>query len=234
MAQTLSDAESALKRKTRSVYALLVKTYGVPPWEPDDEPLGGLIATVLSQHTSDPNSERAYRQLRAKFPTWDAVRDAPLEDLAETVRPGGLAHMKARRIQAILRELSARSPDHQPDLAMIRDLPLDGALDFLEELPGVGPKTAACVLLFNLGQPAFPVDTHVLRVTQRLGLIKPRTTADAAHHTLRALIPPEWRHTMHVDLVAHGRAICHARQPECGRCPLRGECDYYHEVVLRS
>ncbi|HEV8193920.1 MAG TPA: endonuclease III [Ktedonobacterales bacterium] len=221
----------ALREKVARIYQLLVETYGIPPWEPDGDALGELIATVLSQHTSDVNSERAYANLKQAFSTWEAVRDAPVDAVAEAIRSGGLARQKAPRIQEILGALTKRSPGEQLSLNRLRAMPMDEALSYLQGFPGVGPKTAACVLLFALGRPVFPVDTHIWRVTRRLGLIGAHSTADAAHTELTALIPPEWRHTMHVDLIRHGRDICHAQRPECPRCPLRAECQYYWEVV---
>lgn len=220
-----------LQRKIARIYQLLVETYGIPVWEPDGDALGGLIATVLSQHTSDTNSARAYAQLVRTFPSWEQVRDAPAEVVADAIRQGGLAALKAERIQAILRVLTERLAGEPLSLDSVSRKPLDEALAYLRELPGVGPKTAACVLLFSLGQPAFPVDTHVHRVSGRLGLIGPSETADAAHVTLTALIPADWRHTMHVDLIRHGRTICTAQRPKCSRCPIRSECRYYWEVV---
>lgn len=222
-----SDAER--RKQVARVYERLVATYGIPEWTPDGDALGGLVATVLSQHTSDVNSDRAYRRLRERFPTWEAVRDAPVAEVEDAIRPGGLAAVKAARIQEILRVLSARAGGGSPEeaLADLGALPLEEALARLRALPGVGPKTAACVLLFSLGKPAFPVDTHVWRVAQRLGLIGKHTTAEAAHDELAALIPPEWRHTLHVDLIRHGRQMCYARIPACERCPLRAECRYF-------
>ncbi len=211
------------------VYERLVERWGVPPWEPDGDALGGLVATILSQHTSDVNSARAYERLRSGFPDWSAVRDAPEEAVADAIRVGGLAQIKAARIQRMLRALSERTqaPDAALDLGYLEDLSLEAARAELLSLPGVGPKTAACVLLFSLGRPAFPVDTHVWRVSKRVGLIGPKVTADAAHTALEFQIPPEWRHTMHVDLIRHGRGICHAQRPDCERCPLRARCQYY-------
>ncbi len=223
--------DEALRAKVARVYALLVETYGIPPWEPDGDALGGLIATVLSQHTSDVNSARAYARLVETFPTWEQVRDAPVAAVAEAIRQGGLAQTKAERIQHILRELTTQLGGAPLTLDAVGRMPLDDALTYLQTLPGVGPKTAACVLLFSLGQPAFPVDTHVWRVTRRLGLINAKTPADAAHGVLLRLIPPQWRHAMHVDLIRHGRTICISQKPRCSRCPLRAECRYYWESV---
>ena len=220
-----------LHAKVDRVYEKLAATYGIPPWEPDGDALGGLVATILSQHTSDINSDRAYRQLRATFPIWEQVRDAPTEQVVEAIRSGGLAQQKAQRIQQILRILTERLAGAPLTLAALDALPLDDALAWLRELPGVGPKTASCVMLFSLGRPAFPVDTHVWRVTKRLGLIGQRVSAEGAHETLQGLIPPEWRHTMHVDLIRHGRQMCYARNPACFRCPLTPECRYFWEVV---
>ncbi len=228
----LADVDVEQRRaKLARVYELLVDAYGVPPWEPDGDALGGLIATVLSQHTSDVNSGRAYARLIETYPTWEAVRDAPEEAVAEAIRQGGLARIKAERIQHILRELTRQLDGAPLSLDAVGRMPLEDALTYLQTLPGVGPKTAACVLLFSLGQPAFPVDTHVWRVTRRLGLIDAKTQADAAHGELLHLIPPEWRHTLHVNLIRHGRTICLAQRPRCSRCPLRAECRYYWESV---
>jgi endonuclease-3 len=226
-----SSDEAALRAKVARIYALLVEAYGEPPWTPDGDALGGLIATVLSQHTSDVNSARAYARLIEAYPTWEAVRDAPVDCVAEAIRPGGLAQIKAERIQHILRELTRRLGGAPLSLDAVARLPLEEALTYLRALPGVGPKTAACVLLFSLGQPAFPVDTHVWRVSRRLGLIGAKISAEAAHEALPRLIPAEWRHTMHVDLIRHGRTICLAQRPRCSRCVLRAECQYYWETV---
>lgn len=216
-----------LAARVGRVYDLLVAAYGIPPWEPDGDALGGLIATVLSQHTSDVNSARAYARLVEALPSWEAVRDAPVEQVAEAIRPGGLAGIKAERIQRILRELTRRMPGEPLALGHLAELDEAEAMAYLRSLPGVGPKTAACVLLFSLGKPAFPVDTHVHRVTQRLGLVGARASAQAAQEELEAVIPPEQRHTMHVNLIRLGREVCHARKPACEGCPVRAECTYY-------
>ncbi len=223
-----------LPDKLTDVYQRLVEVYGIPEWRPDGDALGGLIGTILSQHTSDVNSDRAYRQLLAAFPTWEAMRDAPQEVVAEAIRPGGLANVKAARIQEVLRVLSERFGGGPPTLAALDTLDLAAAEAFLRGLPGVGPKTAACVLLFALGRPAFPVDTHVWRVARRIGLIGPHASAEAAHEQLGRAIPPEWRHTMHVNLITHGRRVCHAQRPACERCALRSLCDYYWRTASQN
>lgn len=218
-------------QRIERIYTRLVEMYGIPPWEPTGDPLGELVATILSQHTSDLNSERAYGSLRTTFPTWEQVRDAPVAAVEAAIRSGGLAQQKAGRIQRILRILTERLDGAALTLDVLDEMPLDDALDWLRGLPGVGPKTAACVMLFALGKPAFPVDTHVWRITKRLGLIAPSATAEHAHGTLLALIPPEWRYTMHIDLIRHGRQTCYARNPACSRCSLTAECRYFWESV---
>lgn len=227
-------ATGTLPARVARVYDLLVQAYGIPPWEPDGDALGGLIATVLSQHTSDVNSARAYAQLVGTFSDWEAVRDAPVEQVAEAIRSGGLAGIKAERIQHILRELTERQGGAKLTLAHLAMLNESEATAYLRSLPGVGPKTAACVLLFSLGKNAFPVDTHVHRVARRLGLIGPKSSAEAAQEQLEEAVAPERRHTLHVNLIRLGREICHARTPECPRCPLRSECAYYWSHVGES
>ena len=206
------------------ILAALEAAYDRPEWRASGDPLGALIGTILSQHTSDVNSERAYASLRARFPTWAAVRDAPLPLVAEAVRSGGLAEVKARYIQAVLQALS---PDGgEPTLPDLAAPPLDQALGFLTALPGVGPKTAACTLMFGLGLPAMPVDTHVHRVSRRLALIPERLSANDAHIALAAITPPEDVYSLHVNLVQHGRRVCRAPAPRCEVCPVRHLCPY--------
>jgi endonuclease-3 len=214
-----------------AAYHRLIAAYGVPEWRPTGDALGELIGTILSQHTSDVNSERAYRALVAAFPTWEAVRDAPADAVAAAIRPGGLAAIKTARIQRVLRVLTERMDGAPLTLAGLETLDLPAATAYLRSLPGVGPKTAACVLLFALGRPAFPVDTHVWRVARRIGLIGPRVTADAAHDDLGQRVPPEWRHTLHVNLIRHGRQVCHAQRPACDRCVVRDLCGYYWHAI---
>ncbi|MBE0610409.1 MAG: endonuclease III, partial [Dehalococcoidia bacterium] len=181
-------------------------------------PLAELILTVLSQNTADTNSGRAFVQLMRRYPSWDAIAAAPTEELVATIQSGGLAQQKAPRIQAIFRAVAERSPDW--DLSFLETMPLEEARAWLRALPGVGPKTAACVLLFSLGRPALPVDTHVERVSKRLGLIPAKATADQAHDLLEALVDPADYYPFHMLLIKHGRRICAARKPDCPRCPI--------------
>ena len=215
------------------VYEALTAVYGTPRNEPDFDPLGGLIGTILSQHTSDINSDRAYAQLVAAFPNWEAVRDAPTYKVAEVIKCGGLATIKSVRIQDVLHTLTERrqADGHRGTLAayLLQELkkrtPEEG-WRYLRTYPGVGPKTAACVLMFNLNLPIMPVDTHVHRVSKRLGLIGPRVSADQAHEIFLKITPPEWVYPLHVQLIQHGRHVCHAQRPACVNCPLAGICAY--------
>lgn len=209
------------------VYEALDDAYGPRTWESAGDPLGELVGTVLSQHTSDINTARAYRSLRERFPTWEAVIAAPVEEVEEAIRCGGLAAVKAPRIQRILRaileERGALSLDG------IESMPTGEARDWLTALPGVGPKTASCVLLFSLGQPALPVDTHVHRIALRLGLVPPKTSAEAAHGLLEAQVGDDRDrvYAFHMNAIAHGKAVCTARNPRCGICPLQECCDFH-------
>lgn len=195
------------------------------PFEPGDPVpiVDQVVSTVLSQHTSDVNSARAFGSLKKRWSSWDAVSDAPTEDIAVAIRSGGLAETKAPRIKSILAEIERR--EGKVDLGRLELLPDKEADAYLRSLPGVGAKTAACVLTFSMCRPAFPVDTHVHRVTARLGLIPPRTTADRAHDLLTPAIPPELRYEFHVQLVRHGRTVCKAVLPLCSECVLFDLCD---------
>lgn len=218
------------------IYELLIETYGEPQNDPDYDPVGGLIGTILSQHTSDINSERAYKQLVETFATWEEVRDAPTYKVAEAILSGGLANIKARRIQDVLHELTEMQAERGDTRTLAHALDAlphmqpEEAWRSLRKLPGVGPKTAACVLMFNLNMPVMPVDTHVHRVSQRLGLIGPKVNADQAHEVFARAVPPGWVYPLHVNLIRHGRQICHAQQPACQACPLYSECAYVGSV----
>ena len=211
-----------LRRRARTVLNRLRKRYGelVPPRRTD--PLEELILTVLSQHTSDVNAERAFEALRAAFPSWEEVVRTPTRAVADAIRSGGLADTKAPRIQAILREVEERRGAF--DLSYLAELSDEDARAELVSLPGVGPKTAAVVLSFALGRDAMPVDTHVHRVTRRLGLVPPTTSAERADRILHELVPEGLRTPLHVALIRLGREICKAPTPRCGICPLKDIC----------
>ncbi len=183
-----------------------------------------IVATVLSQHTSDINSERAFAQLKTSFPAWEQVADAPVGLIADAIRSGGIADQKARRIQQILAAIEER--EGRISLDRLGDLDDAAVAAYLESLPGVGPKTAACVLAFAMGRAAFPVDTHVHRVAIRLGWIAPKTTADRAYRLLEPLVPAAIRYDLHVALITHGRRVCRAQRPSCEACVLRDLCPY--------
>ena len=202
--------------------AILDETYGRAPQQASNAPVFELVLTLLSQHTSDRNSGQAMHRLIERFPTWDAVVEAPVHDVEDAIRAGGLAPTKSKRLQALLAEVKERRPDW--DLGFLRALPLEEAKEWLTSLPGVGPKTAACVLLFALERPALPVDTHVERVAKRLGLVPPKMPADRAHAALEAMLEPDQVYAFHVDLIQHGRRTCHARGPRCEACPLEARC----------
>jgi endonuclease-3 len=216
---------AALRRRALQINTILAECYDTPTHaENCTDPLSELIAVVLSQHTSDVNSERAFDSLRARFPDWESVRQAPTPVVADAIRSGGLAVIKAARIQRILTQiLEARG---ELSLDFLAGLSLDEARAFLRGLDGVGPKSAACVLLFSLDKPAMPVDTHVHRVAGRLGLIPRGTTAEAAHEQLERLVPPDEVYRFHVNLIWHGRRICKAPRPRCAVCPVNALCPY--------
>jgi endonuclease III len=213
---------TATPRRVRTILARLEKRWGAlaPPRHVD--PLDELILTVLSQHTSDLNAERAFASLRAAFPTWDDVVEAPAAIVADAIRSGGLADTKAPRLQAILREVVER--EGRFDLSRLHDLSDEDARAYLTSLPGVGPKTAAVVLSFALGRDAIPVDTHVHRVSKRLGLIPPNANAEKADRLLHNLVPDGLRTPLHVALIRLGREICKAPTPLCRQCPLKDLC----------
>lgn len=204
------------------IIALLDDRYGRAPQQASHDPLFELVLTLLSQHTSDHNSGQAMHRLVERFPHWDDVLAAPVSEVEDAIRPGGLAPTKSKRLQELLAEVRRRAPDW--DLEHLRALPLDDAKTWLTSLPGVGPKTAACVLLFALERPALPVDTHVERVSKRLGLVPPKMPADRAHAALEAQLEPGDVYAFHVDLIQHGRRTCHARKPLCEGCVLEPRC----------
>ncbi len=214
-----------IRQKVQDVYQRLVQVYGEPTLQTQADPLSTLVNTILSQNTNDHNRDIAFSQLRERFPTWAAVRDAPTEAIIEAIRPAGLAPSKGPRIQNVLQVLT----DTQETLSLefLREWSLEEARDWLLDLKGVGPKTAAIVLLFALGRPAFPVDTHVHRVSLRLGLIPDSTSRKKAHTLLEDYVPTNLYYPFHMNMIQHGRARCRARAPQCEDCVLKDLCKYY-------
>ena len=210
----------AQPRRLRTILARLREAYGRPVPREHRAPIDELILTVLSQNTNDRNRDVAYARLRERFGSWADVRDAPVAAVEDAIRPGGLAPTKATRIQEILRALG------DDDLSWLEDAPIDEARDYLCELPGVGRKTAACVLLFSYGRPDIPVDTHVYRVGSRLGLFRPGASFDEAHDEMLRLADADSAYEAHVALIRHGRRTCTARAPRCRECPLLSLCPY--------
>jgi len=211
----------SLGRRLDVVARRLASSYGRPRRRPSD-PLGGLVETVLSQNTSDINSGRAYAALRAAFPSWDALAAARPEQIERVIRSGGLARLKSRRLTQLLAAVKRREGRY--DLRGLRRLPSELAEARLRGLPGVGPKTLACVLLFHCGHVAFPVDTHVHRVSLRLGLLPPKTNAAKAHQILGPAVPAGRHLDLHLNLIRLGREVCRAREPRCPVCPLAAGC----------
>jgi endonuclease III len=214
-----------LDQRACRVHERLLTYYGYPKWRNPLPPLDELVSTILSQNTNDVNRDRAFLALRGRFPTWEGVRDAAERDVIDAIRPAGLANQKGPRIQQVLRQITQQRG--ALDLSFLADLPVDEARTWLMHFKGVGPKTAAIVLLFSLGKPAFPVDTHIYRVSGRLGLRPAQMTADQAHDHLASLLPEEAYYPAHLNIIRLGREVCQARRPICSSCPLTDLCDFY-------
>jgi endonuclease-3 len=204
------------------VIRLLEQEYGPREWQPGRESVAVLIETILSQNTSDVNSRRAFESLMSTFDSWEAVLSAPVEHIAQAIKSGGLSRIKAVRIKQVLNEIERGNGSISLDF--LNSMSVSEAKDYLVHLPGVGLKTTSCVLLFGLGKPCLPVDTHVFRVAKRLGLIDSRVTVERAHNLLQEQIPASKVYQFHLHMIEHGRRICHARQPRCDECVLRGIC----------
>lgn len=219
---------AALARRALRIHQLLLDHYGEPTWREPLPAIDELVSTILSQNTNDANRDRAFEALRQFFPTWEAVRDAPGGVVMDAIRPAGLANQKGPRIQQVLRAITQERGSL--DLGFLRSWPREAARAWLKKFNGVGPKTAAIVLQFSLGIPAFPVDTHVYRVTGRLGLRPDKMPVEEAHEYFERLLPPEAYYAAHLNLIRHGREVCHAQRPECEKCILRRNCDYYKTI----
>ena len=228
----LNDEEKRLREKYRTVYRKLEEAYGQPQWRQHLAPVDELVSTILSQSTSDINRDKGFYALKERYPQWVDLLDAPVEDVIETIRPAGLANQKGPRIQEALRFIVAQKGELSLDF--LADMPLDEAKDWLVQIKGVGIKTASIVLLFAFGRPLFPVDTHVQRITKRLGLIGPKVSAEKAHYLLEEIGDPSTFYALHLNLIHHGRTICLARNPRCERCVLQEDCDYYQALKAKS
>ena len=213
---------------------LLIARYGQRAPTPRD-PLDGLILILLSQATSDVNCDRAFGSLKQRFPTWEEARLAPVGEIADTIRSGGLANQKAARIKQILQQIWEESGSL--DLAWMHAAESAECVSYLQKFKGIGPKTVACVLVFFLGKPAFPVDTHVHRLTKRLGWVPAKASAEAAHSALEKLVPDACKLDLHVNLISHGRAVCRAEGnggPRCGECVILKNCNYGKKLRVKS
>ncbi|MCJ7823589.1 MAG: endonuclease III [Anaerolineales bacterium] len=213
------------QKRATEVRSRLLERYGQPAWRNRLPPLDELVSTILSQNTNDTNRDRAFEDLRGRFPTWEEMRDAEPSEVVAAIRSAGLANQKGPRIQHALQQITEEHGDLNLDF--LEDLTLEQAKAWLLRFKGVGPKTAAIVLLFSLDKPAFPVDTHIYRLTGRLGLRPEGITAEQAHNHLAALFDPAMYYDVHLNLIRHGREICHARSPQCARCLLSDLCPYY-------
>jgi endonuclease-3 len=222
---TSTSSSDALRQKVSSICETLDAEYGALVWRSHGEPMGALVMTILSQHTSDKNSERAYDNLRRTFLDWDAVRTAEVTEIADAIRSGGLADSKAPRIKSVLQAIY--EDRGTTGLDFLEDLSTEAAREYLLRFHGVGPKTMACVLMFSLGRPVLPVDTHVFRVSHRLGLIPQKIGEAKAHNALESLLEPERVYAFHVHMIRHGRRVCVAQRPRCAACVLQDRCDYY-------
>ncbi len=218
-------SDAALAKRTLRIHELLLEHYGEPTWRNPLPAIDELVSTILSQNTNDINRDRAFGLLRAALPTWEAVRDAPVEKVMDAIRPAGLANQKGPRIQQVLKAITEERGSL--NLEFLRTWPREEGRAWLTKFHGVGPKTAAIVLQFSLGIPAFPVDTHVYRVTGRLGLRPEKMGVEEAHRHFEALLPESTYYAAHLNIIRHGREVCHAQNPECDGCVLKQHCDYY-------
>lgn len=217
------------KERALEVHHRLLEAYGRPKWRNPRPALDELVSTILSQNTNDVNRDRAFEALRTAFPTWEAVRDADPALVIETIRSAGLANQKGPRIQLVLQQITQERG--RLDLEFLRDWPTEEVFNWLTRFKGVGPKTASIVMLFSLDKPAFPVDTHVYRVTGRIGIRSSTTNAERAHKTLANIFPEDSYYAAHLNLIRHGREVCQARKPECQRCVLQDICEFYIQQI---
>lgn len=218
-----------LQKKARIIFETLVEHFGEPVFEGGDDPVDALIATILSANTNDTNSERAFEQLKTRFGNdWECVRTAPLEAIKEAIRPAGMYNQKAPAIVATLERIKADRGGY--DLSHLAQMPVEEALAYLTAMPGVGHKTASIVMLFCFNGAAFPVDTHIQRISQRIGISGRRTDPAKIKQIWESLLPSSTFYALHINLIRHGRRICQALTPRCDQCPLQSVCDYYQQT----
>jgi len=213
-----------LKTRAIAIHEKLIEAFGEPIWRTPLPAIDELVSTILSQNTNDVNRDRGFNALRVKFSTWEEVRDANVEDVIAAIKPAGLANQKGPRIQQVLRAISEERG--ALNLDFLAGLPVEEARAWLTKFNGVGPKTAAIVLCFSLNMPAFPVDTHIYRVSGRIGLRPEKMTVEQAHPYLESVFPPETYYAAHLNIIRLGREICGARKPNCPQCPIIKLCDY--------
>jgi endonuclease-3 len=226
----MSNSDTSLKHRALEVHKRLLQVYGEPR-RGERNPIAALVSTILSQNTNDVLRDRAYRRLRDRFPTWEQVRDAPADEIAEVIRVAGLSRQKSVRIKRALQRIAEERGELS--LGFLQEMAVEEAKQWLTSIKGIGPKTAAIVLLFALGMPAFPVDTHVHRLSRRIGLIGKTTSREKAHDDLESMLPEKLYYPFHINLIRHGREICTARVPKCEICVVNDLCDYYQTMRLQ-
>jgi endonuclease-3 len=226
---SLSPSELSEKRRSvRHIIQNLEATYGAPVNDSPDDPLSELVLTILSQATTDTNSRRAFDDLRRRFPDWESARRARPSAIAAAIKSGGLANAKSVVIKNALNEIKKRRGEL--NLSFLQTATIEDGREFLTSLAGVGPKTAACVLLFSCNKEVFPMDTHILRITKRLGLVPQKFNDEQSHRLMAKLIPPKMHYSLHVNLIKHGRRICRPQNPKCDNCSLIDHCDYGRSI----
>lgn len=221
-----------LKEKANRIFFILLNVFGLPDWRPALSAMDELVSTLLSQNTNDRNRDIAFSRLKLSFPNWEAARDANLDEIIDAIRPAGLANQKGARLQELLRQISAERGSL--DLSFLMKLPREEARAWLGKFKGIGPKTVAIVMQFALGHAAFPVDTHIFRVTGRLGLRPLNMNVEDTHIWMESLFEEQQFGSGHLNLIRLGREICHARKPACADCPLLKECDHPLLPTLHS
>lgn len=219
------DSFDRRQSKYGSIAAALTEVYGELDWSRNQDGMDELISCILSQSTTDTNRDRAFERLKSSYESWHAVRFAEIDELTDVIRPAGLANQKAPRIQAVLATIYDEAGEYSIDF--LDELSIEEAKDWLVSLKGIGPKTAAIVLCFAYGRPAFPVDTHIFRVSKRIGFIPEKLSANDAHPVMEAIVPTDHYYQFHIQLIQHGRDTCHARKPACERCSITEHCDYF-------